>query len=69
MKNKEYIHLTEKIRLEEVIQNLTKQNNELKKSLDDSHVEIKNLTMQIEIMRMELNKFKTKHRLSDHNTE
>jgi len=58
LKKQEYIHLTEKIRLEEVIKNLTIQNNELKKLVEDSDKEVKNLTMQINLLQKELTRFK-----------
>lgn len=65
LKKQEYIHLTEKIRLEAVILDLTNQNKDLKLSLDNSHKEIQLLTEQINTMRIELNRFKTKHRKNE----
>lgn len=65
LKQQEFIHVKEKAKLELVIEDLTKQNLKLQESLKDSHKEIKNLTEQIGILRMELNSFKNKHRIKN----
>lgn len=65
LKKQEYIHIKEKVRLESIILNLTDQNEILKKSLESSSKEIHHLTEQIDKLRMELNKFKNKHRIDE----
>lgn len=61
MRNQEYIHLQEKIRLEEKIIILTNENFKLKQKLDVSSEEISKLTNQLNIMKKDLAKLKSKN--------
>lgn len=65
LKKQEFIHIKEKVRLEQIILNLTEQNETLRKSLETSSKEISHLTKQIDNLRLELNSFKNKHRVDE----
>lgn len=61
MRKQEHIHIQEKIRLEEKIFNLRTENNDLRKNLDLSNIEISSLNEQINILRKDLSKIKINH--------
>lgn len=62
LKNVEKVHVLEKLKLEQIILGLNKKNQKLEKALHDSDLEVANLTLEVEILRKEIEKFKKQYK-------
>lgn len=62
LKSIEKVHVLEKLKLEQIILGLNKKNQKLEKALHDSDLEVANLTIEVEMLRKEVEKFKKQYR-------